>query len=384
VSDSYLKRPYSIYVLGAGFSQPAGVPLADELWREVYRRGSLLSGRMAQFREDLEAFIRFKADCDGQRLSPVTVNFEEFLGFLDVEFYLGLRGSDTWSQDGNEAQVVAKTLIAQVLAERTPQSVDLPQLYLHFARRLVPGDTVLTFNYDVLLERALEAASVPFRLFPKRFSRIYSGGAEVDRSDDREVVVLKMHGSIDWFDRADYAERVAEWERRGIADAPRDPVFNGQRRLTTVPLVDGPRYEDDPLRQMHRLIDCERLYADPPWFLSVPMMINPSTMKVIFSDQLGEFWRGLGQSGGGSYKLVIIGYSLSPHDDYARQVIYRLARNYEAIHYDKREPKLPIVLIDKPSSEAKRLELMQRYAFLDPKKSRFLLDGFSEEAVEQL
>src|SRR5262249_5367464 len=86
---------------------------------------------------------------------PSLVNYEEFLGYLDIEYHLGLRGSDTWSDDGNEAQVVAKTLIGQVIAERMPSKKAIPQLYLNFVRKLRPGDTILTFNCDVLLEHAL-------------------------------------------------------------------------------------------------------------------------------------------------------------------------------------------------------------------------------------
>lgn len=114
------------------------------------------------------------------------------------------------------------------------------------------------------------------------------------------------------------------------------------------------------------------------------MMINPSTMKVIYSEQFGDFWRGLGQSGGGNYKFVIIGYSMSPHDDYARQVIHRLVKNYQDIHYDEQKPKRPIMLIDRRRTEAAQRELFERYGFIDPAKARILLDGFTEAAVEQL
>ena len=166
---------FAIYILGAGFSQPAGLPLATELWREVYRRAATLTGRMAQFREDLEDFIKFKAECDGIKLTPDQVNYEEFLAHLDIEYHLGLRGSDTWSDDGNEAQVVAKTLIGQIIAERMPSKQAVPPLYINFVRKLQPGDTILTFNYDVLLEHALEVANVPFRLFPGRYKSVSPG-----------------------------------------------------------------------------------------------------------------------------------------------------------------------------------------------------------------
>ena len=77
----------------------------------------------------------FRRDCDGLGIPVDQIDFEEFLGFLDIEFFLGLRGSDTGSEDGNETQVLIKTLIAEILTELTPQPERIPELYVQFARR---------------------------------------------------------------------------------------------------------------------------------------------------------------------------------------------------------------------------------------------------------
>src|ERR1700722_17915065 len=149
-------KRYGIYILGAGFSRPAGLPLANELWPEIRNRAKATNGRADRhFKKDLQDYIDYKRACDGEILSPDDVPFEEFIAYLDVEHYLGLRGSDTWSSDGNETQILVKTLISEILTERTPQKGCIPELYLEFARLLKPMDVVITFNYDVLLERAL-------------------------------------------------------------------------------------------------------------------------------------------------------------------------------------------------------------------------------------
>src|ERR1051326_9458579 len=96
----------SVYVLGAGFSAPAGLPLGTALWREIYGRAMIMaadrSQRASKFRDDLQAFIEFKQQCHGIRLQPEEVIFEEFLGFLDIEHFLGLRGSEKWGGGGEE------------------------------------------------------------------------------------------------------------------------------------------------------------------------------------------------------------------------------------------------------------------------------------------
>ena len=113
--------------------------------------------------------LRYKEDCFGVRIKPDDVEFEDFMRFLDIEHFLGLRGSDTLSRAGNEATVIVKTLIGEIPAWLTPAPDKIPPLYLEFARGLQPDDYVLTFNYDVLLERALEAVDKPYRLFPSRY-----------------------------------------------------------------------------------------------------------------------------------------------------------------------------------------------------------------------
>src|SRR5207253_10531311 len=59
------------------------------------------------------------------------------------------------------------------------------------------------------------------------------------RSSDlsrKEVVILKLHGSIDWFDRAQYREREAAFAAQGSRSRPPHPVFANTASLDVVPL----------------------------------------------------------------------------------------------------------------------------------------------------
>jgi hypothetical protein len=241
------------------------LPLASELWNEVRKRASVMTGRAQKFILDLEAFIRYRRDCDGLVIAPEHVDFEEFLGYLDIDFVLGLRGSDAWSADGNETQVLVKTLIGQVITERTPEPSAIPSSYLRFAERLQPNDHVLTFNYDVLLERALDRVGTPYRLFPKRYKAVGNGTAEVDTSY-KEVIISKLHGSVDWFDRGQYRRNLEARASMGFQGATYDPVFNNPA-IRASPLLQGPRFPGDPLLEMHRVQNIETLYANLPLFL---------------------------------------------------------------------------------------------------------------------
>ncbi len=92
---SYMR--FGIYILGAGFSKPAGLPLAQELWNEVRRRVLRSTVARRHFDADLQIYLRYKKECARENLTPTGVDFEDFMAFLDIEHHLGLRGSDTWS-----------------------------------------------------------------------------------------------------------------------------------------------------------------------------------------------------------------------------------------------------------------------------------------------
>ena len=375
-------------MLGAGFSATAGLPMAAELWREILSRGLAMEGRAEKFREDLDAYLAFRSASDRVKLTYEEVDLEAFLGFLDIEHHLGLRGKDQWSEQGNEGQIIVKTLIGQVLTERTPGEDAIPRLYLDFARKLRPHDRIITFNYDILLERALKSAGVPFRLFPDRLRAVYDSYAEVD-NDAEEVVILKVHGSVDWFDKLPFLELVENAQRLGTKpEHVRDPVFGQSARWTLTQLVDGPRHGDDPLRETYRLKEVEEFYARPPLFLGVPSLISPSTEKLIYTSMVRDFWWGLGQAGVTNMRLVIIGYSLPLHDDYARQVLYRLADNYQSASSDwanfLKTTRDPILVVDKRGDPEGFALLKERYRFIDWRKAELHAAGFDQAIVDRL
>ena len=274
------------------------------------------------------------------------------------------------------------------MTEHTPAAGSVPELYVEFARKLRPDDCVLTFNYDILLERALEQAGVPYRLFPDRYKDVSDYGATIDDSR-QEVVVLKVHGSVDWFDRRRYEGFRRTYASQGLdPDTTPDRIFNPSHAWSLTPVVEGPRHDDDPLVSLYRIRQVEAYYWDPDWFLNTPSLISPSTQKLVYSSYVREFWNGLGRAGWGNFRLVVIGYSLPRHDDYARQVLYSVARNYQSENSDLATylhiERDPIMLVDYRSSVAGLKELKQRYAFFDWSKSILHSAGFDHSVIERL
>jgi hypothetical protein len=378
-----MEKTFRLIFLGAGFSRPAGLPLGHELFQDVRRSITAEIGPDNHVEQDLKRYVEYLNTCEGSRQAPDTVDYEQFLGFLDVEHYLGLKGKDTWSDEGNESQLMVRQAIAKVLLDKSPP--EPPRLYRQFARSLSTSDVILTFNYDTLLESALEAEGVPYRLFPERWSEIGWSGNTVDDSKD-EIVVLKMHGSIDWFDRAVYERRLTGARNCPMPYEVKHPVFADDRIVEPTPLTGGPRQKDDPLAKLYRVRDLNPLLARGFWECC-PLILAPSLTKLFYAQPLREFWWGLQRAGGYNLGLSVVGYSLPPYDVYARQALYHVFRNYTGyapdLEINGRKKRRVRILDSRPDGDS-GTDIRSRYRFADWRRTDLRLDGFNDESLEWL
>jgi len=294
-------------------------------------------------------------------------------------------GGPTWSDEGNEGTVVTKTLIGSILAERLNELTEIPDLYLEFARRLQANDFVITFNYDTLLEQALEAVEKPYRLFPTRFKSVDEYGA-IAGDDKDEVIVLKMHGSIDWFDRKGFERREREHKRQG-APPPKDIIFSRVDELRLQPVVDGPRFDYDPLRSVYRVGNLAVLYNDTITFHATPRMLPPSSAKIIYANQIGDFWNGMIQGGAYNYGMAIIGFSLPEQDEYARQIIYSMVTNYQSVQWGEEvfgKTKSPLALVTYFANEDEEKMFQERYRFVNWERAILHQEGFDATSLDSI
>ncbi len=199
-----------VFILGAGFSKPAGFPLATEMTDEVLDalRASVGDGfELFDFARHIRQLHRWITRSKTLSL----LNIEEFYEYASVyaeRFRSEQHGEPVGRSAGDTAYGQAEALetwlqyldeyLLDVLlahedaAELTP--VD------RLAGLLQPGDAVVTFNYDRLIERSLASRSVP-----------WSFGLDTKASSEA-VPVLKVHGSLDWICFA----RSERCDRRGI------------------------------------------------------------------------------------------------------------------------------------------------------------------------
>ena len=377
---------FRIFVLGAGFSKLAGLPLATELFPLVKASIDRRHGNDTKFNRDVAEYLAYRKAADGVELDPNHIDLEALVSFLDIEHFLELRGSDTWSDEGNESQLMIRRAIGEVIHLRTPAANKLPSSYYRFAEKLSVHDWVLTFNYDIVLERALEHVGKPYRLFPNRFSSIGKHSNTVDSARE-DVALLKMHGSIDWFNDKQYKEMRASLGPREPNGTVLHSIFDFPQRYGTHSLVDGPRSPDDPLSNIYRIRQAD-LYYHGEHGLEAPFILSPSHVKFVYSEPLLSFWRGMGKSGGMNLGINVIGFSLPAHDEYIRIGLYQMISNYQGYSWDTRwfdnNLKDYVRFVDYRATGEGIADYESRYRFSLAEKSRFMFGGFGEEAVEFL
>ncbi len=181
-----------VFILGAGFSKMAGMPLATDL----------MSHFNIKFKEnDLKDAIEWLGSLQ-QRIEWLgngksgNINIEEVfdLAQFDIElwkmrqqlFQLGRNYGDThWQKAesiGAWLSYMEDNLLDVIWEEQKKAKLDQIE---KFSTRLCPDDVVLTFNYDTLLENSLE----------QQKKKWYYG---FKQEKDSGIKILKMHGSINW------------------------------------------------------------------------------------------------------------------------------------------------------------------------------------------
>jgi len=375
---------FRIFILGAGFSVHAGMPLGAELFELVRDRVSEKNSKDNKLEGDLERYRTYRYRCDGVSIDD-PVDYEKFMSYLDLEHYLGLKGSDTWSDEGNESQLLIRNGIMEVIYLRTPTNPT--DECIRFCQQLSPSDVILTFNYDTLIEDTLDYLGKPYRLFPNRLKEVGLTSSTIDSEAEKgEIVISKLHGSIDWYDKQYFIK-----ERELVSKHPhqwesRHPVFKDGSTVVSEKLIDGLHEEDDPLQFVYRVKDLSQVVDAQFWSCS-PLILSPSSSKILYANPLKSLWRGLQQAGGMNFGLGVVGYSLPPYDEYAKQALYHLMRNYTEYSFDMEMMGLskgPARILDFCSSGESDLRIRKNYSFMNWERCELKTTGVNEESIDWL
>ena len=328
-----------VFLLGAGFSKAAGFPLASGLASFIqnylstsrqpadidfnWEFASVLKGNPPFLKDDVELFLTY---IDLALLNKSVGIFTRFASHLDLLLFR-MKLSGTIIQALDSAQFK--------LAERFSNKA----LYAKFCEQLQVGDSVITFNYDLVVEQELwqqrkwtywDGYGLEKNI--NDFQARWGGTYPSDLPTKSAINVYKLHGSLGWA----YDDSIDKF------------YFNGM-----------PNYFDG------RLLYSEK--ALPP-IIGAQLdkgttLIEPSFIKQFNRTALLNVWEKAFKVLQQSDELIIIGYSLPAADSAAQAFLVSGVRSSQIES---------VTIVDNDKS------VFEKYALITGKKVVKKLQTFEE------
>ncbi|MFO2545684.1 SIR2 family protein [Legionella pneumophila serogroup 1] len=341
----------------------------------------------SEYREMFIGTITEYQDYSNKKINEI--NIEEFIEYIDYQSFLNFYGTLNYpSKQGNDIQKVIRVLIATVLLKKQEQALNT-NLYNSFAETLTNNDIVITLNYDTLIEYFLQKNGKKFRLLPPW---IYKDKLNFEPYDG--VTLLKVHGSINWFNLNEYYEKQRTDNLNNPHSLlPADFIFNNHgndkpKLNPIVPMNIQPTIETN-LKYLYWVSDQDlnkfiKVYNNPLGrtdnneapAITHPILLSPSYSKLLYSDSIKDLFYGAGFYGCDNDQIIIIGCSLVDYDKYIRQWVFDIVRQYRGMNHTKE-----ISVINYASRQIQKIDIQKTYSYLGTDKIKFIFDGFSEKSL---
>ena len=286
------------FIFGAGASVHAGYPLASKLWPALQewagqsiRPGDYCAGAVESVKDQFDVSLPLE-----QLLTELDKRIESPRDIYDKGALPVIRGQ-------------IQQLVCRYFDSIRSKQADL---YNIFAKGiLASGDVVVTFNYDVSLDRELQKSG--------KWSALDGYGFALDGSTAKRspCPLLKLHGSTNW-----------------IAQ-----LFGGLHGTTFAISLNQPSLGYRPVIPTPELEFLESDCTDPQFVMGtgyVSSLIMPAARKKFYMDtsfnprEWEDFWDFLWsqakESIAVSDEVHVIGYSLPDYDGRARNLLLGAAR----------------------------------------------------------
>lgn len=312
------KAKKRIFILGAGFSWHKTKILAKDYIGAIGKISNKISNRTGGYNPEAPA----KRVMEFLKREKIPLSCDLELLFSNIEDTTSKqKKTDSFKSSLDELASI-KNDIRSVLREIffDMQRVQYTDEIIKFCQFLMKGDTVVTFNYDCLLENSIYWAK--YRLKVKEgtplFNPLDGYGIEFEsdnicdevRNVKSDIEILKLHGSVNW-SKNNCGRNICLYEM-----TPDSPVKNGTK--DAVGLV----HHDSP--------DRSKLW-----------MVEPSYNKNI--DEFSILWQKAERHLSKADEIIIIGHSFPDADRGFRHSFKK------AIKDNKKSPKFKII---DPNAEA--------------------------------
>jgi NAD-dependent SIR2 family protein deacetylase len=336
--------PYrkNVFVVGAGFSAEAGAPVVGTFFEQAMElRKNPNSGLQPQERDVFQQVFDYRHELESAE-SKVQIdldNIEDLFGTVEMASHLGLNHAETVKR--KLIYVILRTL--ELTATKRPwggtieysfregpnqrSAVFAGDLYEFFvdvvARRWEPPpitgvaqDSVISLNYDLLLERAMDSRPLAplYELSPEVL-----GQEPAAQSDKRRVRLLKLHGSANW----------------AICPTCRNRVY----------LLRNP---DASVLGSSRAAVCKGCGGQANDRLIVPPTWNKEEHRPL----LDSVWKSAADEITAAQRLVIIGYSMPETDKFFQYLL--------ALSLQKNHVLDQVVVVDRDAQRAEKIAKLFR------------------------
>jgi hypothetical protein len=308
ISEKEYMSSKRVFILGAGFSKMAGMPLATDLTNH-------LGGKFQEYdlKDALEwlGYLKQRIEWLGGG-KPNGINIEEMfdLAQFDIELWkmrqqlcqLGRNYGDTPQRNAKSIEVWLSYMndnLRDVIWEEQKKA-KLDQIK-KFSTHLNSDDVVLTFNYDTLLEESLEQQNKKWHY-----------GFEQEKGSG--VKILKMHGSINWImvpreQKNNFGYPLLfEKTDRNVEDYGREVTDEYEYKFVLL------RVPDTSL--VNRIENRDLQLGGKQYWIAIAGLGRYKPLKELVGS--GEIWNNAFRSLRNCEQIYIIGFSLSPFDTMAR------------------------------------------------------------------
>ena len=275
-----------VFILGAGVSAACGIPVAKDIFRATMLR--LLDAKTSAA-DEVHKVLRYLYPGFDAKLKNYP-NIEDFLNFLEMakrfnseEF---VRSEPYPEERIKKVEGIVLKALTAFLWESMESKDKLKPLHRFAEKEVSLGDVVITFNWDVSFEQTLymDRKDPSFHYFYSR------------KIDQKQVFLLKPHGSIDWFRKSALPD-----------NGEGEDYLSLDEKLAVFKHFD---FTENP--------ELERLF---------PVIVPPVSSKEFKYRALKRMWISVFRAVSQATELHIIGYSLPREDQFARFVIRRGIRN---------------------------------------------------------
>ena len=297
------ERNITVYFLGAGTSMAFGLPSTAGLLKEIHRPGSTTG--FSKLVKDLPfAYEALYPDGALTGFIPNTVDF-----FSSLKAYIDVAPHMRVPSIPNAVALMQslKKAIQQILIEKQREIEVNPRFSnsAYLQEVVKPGSVVITTNWDLMIERYAAHNGVDV--------------AWKGSHDPKRLLLLKLHGSIDWCSTSDKAVGTKSSDFRAIDSGSKPESYC--RATITQDVVAA-----DNLRRV-------------PTLIKSPLMVAMYSGKGVELEQLSSIWSNAYAALAKAKELHVDGYSM-PADDMEVRTLARagILRGRQAVSLTVRNP----------------------------------------------